>query len=80
METYQQNEEDIKLYNKYMQHRRLTKKELLRLYTMLNPVTEEFDKPMQQFDKLPYMAVILDHCPLRAPPLHCPTANSCGWR
>ena len=60
MDDYRQTEEDIKLYNKYMQHKRLTKKELLRLYTMLNPMTEEFEKPVQQYDKLPYTAVILD--------------------
>jgi hypothetical protein len=60
MEEYQQTEEDIRLYQKFMRHKRLTKKELLRLYTMLNPLTEEFDKPVQRFDKLPYMAVILD--------------------
>ena len=60
MEEYQQNEEDIKLHNKYMNGRRLTNKELLRLYTMLNPMTEALDKPVQRFDKSPYMAVILD--------------------
>ena len=60
MDDYRQTEEDIKLYNKFMQHKRLTKKELLRLYTMLNPMTEEFEKPVQQYDKLPYTAVILD--------------------
>jgi hypothetical protein len=60
MDDYKQTEEDIKLYNKFMQHKRLTKKELLRLYTMLNPMTEEFEKPVQRYDKLPYTAVILD--------------------
>jgi|EP01044_Picomonas_judraskeda_P004950 hypothetical protein len=60
MDDYRQTEEDIKLYNKFMQHKRLTKKELLRLYTMLNPMTEEFEKPVQRYDKLPYTAVILD--------------------
>jgi hypothetical protein len=60
MEEYQQNEEDIKLHNKYMRGQRLTNKELLRLYTMLNPMTEALDKPVQRFDKSPYMAVILD--------------------
>ena len=60
MEEYQQNEEDIKLHNKYMRGQRLTNKELLRLYTMLNPMTETLDKPVQRFDKLPYLAVILD--------------------
>eukprot|EP01046_Picozoa_sp_COSAG06_P002620 COSAG06_NODE_94_length_24612_cov_12.885041_14_plen_95_part_00 len=33
MEEYQQTEEDIRLYQKFMRHKRLTKKELLRLYT-----------------------------------------------
>ena len=60
MDDYRQTAEDIKLYNKFMQHKRLTKKELLRLYTMLNPMTEEFEKPVQRYDKLPYTAVILD--------------------
>ena len=60
MEDYKQTEEDIKLYDKFMRGRRMTKKELLRLYTMLNPMTEEFEKPVQQFDKLPFTAVILD--------------------
>ena len=43
-----------------MKKRRMTNKKLLRLYTMLNPMTEEFEKPVQQFDKLPFTAVILD--------------------
>ena len=60
MDDYKQPEEDIKLYDKFMRKRQLTKKELLRLYTMLNPMTEEFEKPVQQFDKLPFTAVILD--------------------
>ena len=60
IDDYKQTEEDIKLYSKFMQHKRLTKKELLRLYTMLNLMTEEFEKPVQQYDKLPYTAVILD--------------------
>ena len=67
MEEYKQTEEDIKLYDKFMRtgirparERQMTKKELLRLYTMLNPMTEEFEKPVQQFDKLPFTAVILD--------------------
>ena len=60
MEEYRQNDADIKLYQKYMSGKRLTNKELLRLYTMLNPMTETLDKPVQQFDKLPYLAVILD--------------------
>eukprot|EP01048_Picozoa_sp_COSAG05_P015356 COSAG05_NODE_1844_length_3977_cov_2.730015_2_plen_279_part_00 len=60
MEEYQQNEADIKLYDKFMKRKQLTKTELVRLYSMLNPMTEEFEKPVQQFDKLPYTAVILD--------------------
>ena len=60
MDDYKQTEEDIKLYSKFMRNRHLTKKELLRLYTMLNPLTEEFEKPVQQFDRLPFTAVILD--------------------
>ena len=43
-----------------MNGKRLTNKELLRLYTMMNPMTEELVKPVQQFDKLPFTAVILD--------------------
>ena len=60
MEQYEETEADIKLYEKYMTKKRLTNKELLRLYTMLNPMTEQFEKPIQEFDKLPFMAVILD--------------------
>jgi len=60
MEEYKQNEEDIRLYTKYMTSKKLTNKELLRLYTMMNPMTEELEKPVQRFDKLPYLAVILD--------------------
>ena len=60
MEEYEQNELDLKLYDKFMRKRRLTKAELLRLYTMLNPMTEEFEKPVQTYDKLPFTAVILD--------------------
>ena len=43
-----------------MRKRKMTKKELLRLYTMLNPMTEEFEKPVQTYDKLPFTAIILD--------------------
>jgi hypothetical protein len=60
MEEFKQTEDDIRLYTKFMRHKRLSKAELLRLYTMLNPHTEEFEKPEQKFGKLPYMAVILD--------------------
>jgi hypothetical protein len=60
IEDYNQTEEDIKLYDKFMNKKQMTKKELLRLYTMLNPMTEEFEKPIQTYDKPPYSAVILD--------------------
>ena len=60
MEQYEETEANIKLYDKYMSKKRLTNKELLRLYTMLNPMTEQFEKPVQEFDKVPYMAVVLD--------------------
>eukprot|EP01043_Picozoa_sp_COSAG02_P012993 COSAG02_NODE_513_length_20826_cov_323.015246_4_plen_279_part_00 len=60
IEHYKQTDEDIKLYNKFMSKKQMTKKELLRLYTMLNPMTEEFEKPIQTYDKVPYTAVILD--------------------
>lgn len=60
MDEYQQIEADRKLYDKFMKRKRLSKKELLRLYTMINPVTEELDRPVQRFDRLPYLAVILD--------------------
>ena len=60
MDDYKQTEGNIKIYEKFMKKRRMTNKELLRLYTMLNPMTEEFEKPVQQFDKLPFTAVILD--------------------
>ena len=43
-----------------MSGKRLDNKELLRLYTMLNPMTETLDKPVQTYDKLPYLAVVLD--------------------
>jgi len=60
IDEYKQIEEDTKIYNKFMRKRKMTKKELLRLYTMLNPMTEEFEKPVQTYDKLPFTAVILD--------------------
>jgi len=60
MEEFKQNAEDLKLYDKYMHGKRLTNKELLRLYTMMNPMTEELEKPVQQFDKMPFTAVVLD--------------------
>ena len=60
IDEYKQNEEDTKIYNKFMRKRKMTKKELLRLYTMLNPMTEEFEKPVQTYDKMPYTAIILD--------------------
>jgi len=60
LDEFQQNEDDLKLYNKYMTSKRLTNKELLRLYTMMNPMTEELEQPVQRFDKKPFTAVILD--------------------
>jgi len=60
IDEFKQIEEDTKIYNKFMRKRKMTKKELLRLYTMLNPMTEEFEKPVQTYDKMPFMAVILD--------------------
>ena len=60
IEEYKQIEEDNKLYTKFMRKRQLTKKELLRLYTMINPMTEELDRPVQTYDKMPYTAIILD--------------------
>ena len=33
MEEFKQNVEDVKLYDEYMNGKRLTNKELLRLYT-----------------------------------------------
>jgi len=60
IDEFKQIEEDTKIYNKFMRKRKMTKKELLRLYTMLNPMTEEFEKPVQTYDKMPYTAIILD--------------------
>jgi DNA polymerase III delta prime subunit len=60
IEKYKQTQDDMKLYDKFMKEKRMTKKELLRLYTMMNPLTEEFEKPVQEFDKVPFTAVILD--------------------
>ena len=60
IDEFKQIEEDTKIYNKFMRNRKMTKKELLRLYTMLNPMTEEFEKPVQTYDKMPYTAIILD--------------------
>lgn len=60
MTEWKENDEDIKLYTKYMAQKRLTNKELLRLYSMMNPMTEELEKPVQHFDKLPFTAIILD--------------------
>jgi len=56
-------ESDIKLYEKFQKSSdktKFSKSELLDLYAMLNPVTNEVDKPEQEFSKLPFMAVILD--------------------
>ena len=60
IDEFKQNEQDTKIYNKFMRKRKMTKKELLRLYTLLNPMTEEFEKPVQTYDKMPYTAIILD--------------------
>ena len=60
MELYRQNEADIKLHDKFIRGKQLSKKELVRLYSMLNPMTETFDKPVQTFTKLPYTAIVLD--------------------
>ena len=60
IEEYKQIEEDNKLYSKFMRKKQLTKQELLRLYTMINPMTEELDRPVQRFDKMPYTAIVLD--------------------
>jgi len=60
IEKYKQTQDDMKLYDKFMKEKRMTKTELLRLYTMMNPLTEEFEKPVQEFDKVPFTAVILD--------------------
>ena len=60
IEEFKQIEEDNKLYSKFMRKKQLTKAELLRLYTMINPMTEELDRPVQRFDKMPYTAIVLD--------------------
>ena len=60
MELYRQNEADIKLHDKFIRGKQLSNKELVRLYSMLNPMTETFDKPVQTFSKLPYTAIVLD--------------------
>jgi hypothetical protein len=60
MEEYEQNERGQKLHDKFMAGKRMTKADLLQLYTMMNPMTEDLVRPVQRFDKLPYTAVILD--------------------
>jgi hypothetical protein len=63
IEQYKETEENIKLYKKFVNSTtktRFTKDELLRLYNMLDPMTGEISEPYQEYDKLPYMAVILD--------------------
>ena len=60
MEEYQEIDRNQKLYDKFMAGKRLTKADLLRLYTMLNPMSEDLVRPVQRFDKVPYAAVILD--------------------
>ena len=60
MEEYEHIEKGQKLYDKFMAGKRMTKADLLQLYTMMNPMTEDLVRPAQRFDKLPYTAVILD--------------------
>jgi energy-coupling factor transporter ATP-binding protein EcfA2 len=63
MDSYRRVEAEIKLYKKFQNstdNTKFTKDELLTLYSMLNPVTGEIDEPVQEYDKLPYMAVVLD--------------------
>ena len=63
MEEYQEIEKSQKVYDKFMApagNQRMTKADLLRLYTMLNPMSEDLVRPRQRFDKVPYAAVILD--------------------
>ena len=63
IEEYKETEANIKLYKKFVNSTvktRFTKDELLRLYNMLDPFTGEIFEPYQEYDKIPYMAVILD--------------------
>ena len=63
IDDYKETEENIKLYKKFMNSTtktRFTKDELLRLYNMLDPMTGEISEPYQEYDKIPYMAVVLD--------------------
>ena len=63
IEEYKETEANIKLYKKFVNSTvktRFTKDELLRLYNMLDPFTGEISEPYQEYDKIPYMAVILD--------------------
>jgi hypothetical protein len=63
IDTYKQTAEKIELFKKFQgssEKTKFTKDELLILYSMLNPLTGEVDEPVQQFDKVPYMAVIMD--------------------
>ena len=60
IEEYKQIEEDHKLYDKFMRKKQLSKQELLQLFTMMNPLTEELVRPTQRFSKMPYLAVVLD--------------------
>jgi len=63
VEQYKETQENIILYKKFINSTvktKFTKDELLRLYNMLDPMTGEISEPFQEYDKLPYMAVILD--------------------
>ena len=63
IENYKETEANIKLYKKFVNSTtktRFSKDELLRLYNMLDPQTGEIVEPYQEYDKMPYMVVILD--------------------
>lgn len=63
IDTWKKTEEDIELYKKFhnsTSKTKFTKDELLTLYAMLNPVTGDMEEPTQEYDKIPYMAVVLD--------------------
>lgn len=63
IENYKETEANIKLYKKFVNSTtktRFSKDELLRLYNMLDPQTGEIVEPYQEYDKLPYMVIILD--------------------
>lgn len=63
IEKYKETEENIKLYKKFTNSTlktKFSKDELIQLYSMLDPMTDEISEPYQEFDKIPYMAIILD--------------------